>query len=129
MYSVFLVDDDTLILDELIDTILWLDNGFTVVGSETNPFKAVDKIKELQPDVVFVDLKMPGMDGNGLIKTLKKNGTICEYVMISAYDNFENVRAFLLIIVVYYLYNNSDCFGKTSYKTFRDSSLYRKYIR
>ncbi len=94
MYSVYLVDDDALILEELIDMVPWLDNGFSVVGSQTNPEMAVKEIGLLEPDVVFCDLKMPEMDGNEMIRTIKEAGSSAECVMISAYDNFENVRAF-----------------------------------
>lgn len=94
MYTAYLVDDEELILDEFIRTIPWMDNGFEIVGYNTNPQNAIIEIESLHPDVVFCDLKMIGMDGNELIKTLKADGTDCEYVMISAYDSFENVRAF-----------------------------------
>lgn len=94
MYSVFLVDDDTLILEELESQVPWLDNGFEVVGSTTNPNAAVSMIMDIRPDVVFCDLKMPEMDGNELIRVLKDNKVDSEFVMLSAYDNFENVRAF-----------------------------------
>ena len=94
MYSVYLVDDDTLILEELINMVPWLDNGFEVVGSQTNPETALEEIQFIKPDVVFCDLKMPEMDGNELIKALKEANVDSEFVMISAYDSFENVRAF-----------------------------------
>ena len=94
MYTTYLVDDEELILDELIRTIPWLDNGFEVIGSNTNPKIAFEEIIGLEPDVVFCDLKMLGMDGNELIKELKDAGAECEYVMVSAYDSFENVRTF-----------------------------------
>ncbi len=94
MFNVYLVDDDALILEELIEVVPWLDNGFMVAGSQTNPMAAIEEIGFLKPDVVFCDLKMPGMDGNELIKQLKETGLDAEYVMISAYDNFENVRTF-----------------------------------
>ena len=94
MYSVYLVDDDTLILEELINMVPWLDNGFEVVGSQTNPETALEEIQFIKPDVVFCDLKMPEMDGNELIKALKEANADSEFVMISAYDSFENVRAF-----------------------------------
>lgn len=94
MFSAYLVDDEALILEELIRTIPWMDNGFEVIGSNTNPRIAHIEIKCLHPDVVFCDLKMIGMDGNELIKALKEDGIDCEFVMISAYDNFESVRAF-----------------------------------
>lgn len=94
MYSVYLIDDEELILDELIDTVPWPDNGFYVAGSSTDPRVALKEIEELKPDVVFCDLKMPEMDGNDLIRRLKENGCKAEYVMVSAYDDFENVRTF-----------------------------------
>jgi YesN/AraC family two-component response regulator len=94
MYTAYLVDDEELILDELIRTIPWMDNGFEVIGHNTSPNKALEEIEALAPDVVFSDLKMLGMDGNELIRSLKENGVEAEFVMISAYDSFENVRTF-----------------------------------
>ena len=94
MYSVYLVDDDSWILEELIEIVPWLDYAFEVIGSSTDPVRAVDEIVKMKPDVVFCDLKMPNMDGNELIKTLKNKGVSSEFVMLSAYDSFENVRAF-----------------------------------
>lgn len=94
MFTVFLVDDDALILEELIEQVLWMENGFEVIGSGTDPAEAIPHICELEPDVVFCDLKMPGMDGNELIRNLRERGLKSEYVMISAYDSFENVREF-----------------------------------
>lgn len=94
MFSAYLVDDEELILDEYVRTIPWMDNGFEVIGTNTNPKIASVEIKSLKPDVVFCDLRMIGIDGNALIKELKEAGVTCEFVMISAYDHYENVRAF-----------------------------------
>lgn len=94
MYQVYVVDDDSLILDEIVDTVPWLDNGFKVIGSTVSPVKAIEDIKSLCPHVVFSDLKMPDMDGVDMIKTLKDSGVICEYVMLSAFDSFEDSRRF-----------------------------------
>ena len=94
MYKVFLVDDDALILEELAERVPWLDFAFEVVGTETDPVKAIARITESRPDVVFCDLKMPGMDGNKLIRTIREKGIKCEFVMLSAYDSFDSVRTF-----------------------------------
>lgn len=94
MFKVFLVDDDRLILDELIQTVPWPENGFEVSGSASNPQQAFDEIIKACPDVVFCDLKMPGMDGNELIRRLQEAGVEAEYVMLSAYDAYEDVRKF-----------------------------------
>lgn len=94
MYSAYLVDDDELILEELIGIVPWMDNGFNVIGSNTDPEKALEEIAEFKPNVVFSDLKMPTMDGNELIARIREMNIDCEFVMISAYDKFENVRLF-----------------------------------
>ncbi len=94
MHSVFIVDDDALILEEIIDTVPWLDNAFEVVGSATDPVKALEEIKEFKPDVVFCDLKMPVLSGNELIKKAREEGVESEFVMLSAYDDYDNVRTF-----------------------------------
>ncbi len=94
MFSVYLVDDDTLILEELIDIIPWMDNGFEVVGSSTDPEAARDEILRIRPDVVVCDLKMPKMDGNDLMVSLRESGCVSEFIMLSAYDAYEDVRAF-----------------------------------
>lgn len=94
MYKAYIVDDDELIVDEMIRVVPWMDNGFEVIGSLTNSTDAVEEILEMKPDVVFCDLKMPGLNGIDMIKILKERGASCDYVMISAFDNYENVRAF-----------------------------------
>lgn len=94
MYQVYVVDDDPVILDEIVNTVPWLDNGFAIVGSSVSPTDAIENIKRLCPDVVFSDLKMPDMDGVDMIKVLQDNNIICEYVMLSAFDSFEDSRRF-----------------------------------
>ncbi len=94
MYTAFLIDDDELILEELASIVPWMDNGFEVIGKATSTKEALDAVPKERPDVIFIDLKMPGMDGIELMKLLKENGTEAEFVMVSAYNEFENVRAF-----------------------------------
>lgn len=94
MYRVYLVDDEKLILEELVEMVPWLDNGFEVAGSNNNPLKAIEEIKKLRPDTIFTDLKMPVMDGIELVRKLKSEGIEAEFIMLSAYNDFESVRSF-----------------------------------
>ncbi len=94
MYKVYIVDDDTLILDEIIHTIPWLDNGFEVVGSQTFPSLALEEIILLKPDLIFTDLKMPEIDGVEFIQKIVELELDCECVMLSAYPSFEDSRKF-----------------------------------
>ena len=42
MYKVYLVDDDSIILEELESRVPWMENGFEVVGRCTDPLKAIE---------------------------------------------------------------------------------------
>ena len=97
MHSVYLIDDEPLIIENLIKTIPWMENGFRVVGSNTDPDKAIQAIMDCRPDVVFSDLKMPSLSGVNLIKKLKEEGVSCEFVLLSAFGTFEDARKFFLM--------------------------------
>ncbi|MCR5332268.1 MAG: response regulator [Lachnospiraceae bacterium] len=94
MWKVFLVDDEEIILKQIEQTVPWMDNGFEVIGMDTNPDKAVGRILELKPDVVISDLRMPKLDGHTLMRTVKEAGLDVEFVMLSAYGTFEDARTF-----------------------------------
>ncbi len=86
-FTVFIIDDDKLVLDNTLTRIGWQENGFEVVGSNTNPNKAVDKIILLQPDVVISDLVMPGLDGVGVFQKLKTAGVRSRFVMLTGLND------------------------------------------
>ena len=94
MYTVYLVDDDSIILEELESRVPWMENGFEVTGCSTDPGIAIEEAKSIHPDVMICDLRMPGMDGNEMIRRIRENGISCEFVMLSAYDEYEDVRTF-----------------------------------
>lgn len=94
MYKVFLVDDEELIIKQIAATIPWVDNGFEVIGIETDACKAIARVMELKPHVVFTDLRMPLLDGHTFMRTVRENGLDTEFVMLSAYGTFEDARTF-----------------------------------
>ncbi len=94
MYTVYVIDDEAFILNEIVNNVRWLDNGFEVIGSSQHPSVALKEIEELKPDVVFTDLKMPTMTGIEMIKELKENGAVFECVILSAFASFEDSREF-----------------------------------
>lgn len=58
-----LVIDDSALMRKLLSALLSEDAGIDVVGTAPDPFVARDKIKRLNPDVLTLDVEMPGMDG------------------------------------------------------------------
>jgi two-component system chemotaxis response regulator CheB len=58
-----LIVDDSALMRQLIMTVLSEDPEIEVVGTASDPFVARDRIKELNPDVITLDVEMPRMDG------------------------------------------------------------------
>lgn len=61
--KVMLIDDEILAIRHMQGMLDWEKYGFTVVCYATQPQKALKMIEEHQPQVLFVDIKMPVMDG------------------------------------------------------------------
>jgi two-component system LytT family response regulator/two-component system response regulator LytT len=82
------IDDEKLALEELL-FLLKDYPDVEVIGSADNGLQAVETIEKLEPDVVFLDVQMPGLDGMGVIRKLRENGDDIPYfVLVTAYDNY-----------------------------------------
>lgn len=100
--STVLVDDEQLARNELA----FLLKGFPeieVVGAGSNGLEAVDLIEKLEPELVFLDVQMPGLDGLGVIRKLKERDVpLPHFVMATAFDHYA-VEAFRLEAMDYLL--------------------------
>jgi two-component system, LytTR family, response regulator len=100
--SALIVDDEQPARDELA----YLLRNFPevhIVGQGKNGVEAVSLVRELIPDLVFLDVQMPGLDGFGVIKRLLDRNTRLPYfVFVTAYDHYA-VRAFEVNAVDYLL--------------------------
>ncbi len=67
-----LIVDDSALVRKLLTEILESDPGIEVVGTAQDPFMARDKIKQLNPDVLTLDVEMPRMDGVTFLRNLMK---------------------------------------------------------
>ena len=70
MTRILLVDDQTLIC-EILQTRLEAEKDFQIVGYANNGQKAIQQVEKLQPDVILMDIEMPGMNGLTAIKIIK----------------------------------------------------------
>jgi two-component system LytT family response regulator/two-component system response regulator LytT len=91
--SAILVDDEKLASDELA----WQLREFPdidIVASASNGLEALKLIEDLEPDLVFIDVQMPGLDGLGVIRKLREHEVPLPYfVMVTAYEQYA-VEAF-----------------------------------
>src|SRR5262245_50681551 len=100
--STIIVDDEKPARDELA-YLLKNFSDISVVGQGKNGLEAVSLIKEHNPDLVFLDVQMPGLDGFGVIKRLKdRKGKMPHIVFATAYDQYA-VQAFEVNAVDYIL--------------------------
>ena len=97
-----IVDDEPLARQEL-QYLLETAGLVEVVGTGRNGIEAVELIRTLHPDVVFLDVQMPGLDGFGVLKKLiEKKVPLPQVVFATAYDQYA-VRAFEVNAVDYLL--------------------------
>ncbi len=100
--SALIVDDEQLAIDEL-SYLLKEFPEIEVVGAGKNGLDAVRLIEQLEPDLVFLDVQMPGLDGMGVIRKLREKGLPLPYfVLATAYDQYA-VEAFRLEATDYLL--------------------------
>lgn len=78
-----LVCDDAAFMRMMIKDIL-TKNGYNVAGEAENGAKAVEKYKELKPDLVMMDITMPEMDGIQALKAIKAADPAAIVIMCSA---------------------------------------------
>jgi len=91
--TALIVDDEQLACDELAYLLKEFPE-IEVVGTGKNGLQAVNLIQQLEPDVVFLDVQMPGLDGLGVIRMLQETKVpLPLFVLATAYDQYA-VEAF-----------------------------------
>src|SRR4026209_1917732 len=88
---ILVVDDPPLTRDALAS--LLTQGGFEVVGEAADGAEALERARDLQPDLVLLDLSMPGLDGLTALPRLRDAAPGCEVVVLTASGTEENLLA------------------------------------
>jgi len=99
-----LIADDHPVVREGLVTMLSRENDIEVVGEAQNGKVAIDKARELRPDIVLMDLRMPEVDGIEAMRRIKADNPQVKFIVLTTYDNDEYIfkgieagaRAYLL---------------------------------
>lgn len=97
---VLIVDDES-IARQGLRLLLKLESDIEVIGECANGLEAVTAIQELSPDLVFLDVQMPELDGFGVVEAVGLN-RLPMIIFITAYDKYA-LRAFEISAVDYLL--------------------------
>jgi len=101
MLRVVLVDDEKLYLDEL-SFILSKNSGMEIIGKYLDPLLALEFIKKAKPEIVFLDIVMPGIDGFTLAEEICKLDFSVSIIFSTVLDKYA-IRAFEMNAIDYLL--------------------------
>jgi two-component system response regulator AlgR len=99
MFNILIIDDEQPARDRLRRLVEAMPL-YTVVGEAANGAQALERIRELSPDVLLLDISMPGMDGMTLARVLQQGGAYPAVVFCTAYQD-QALRAFEVEAVDY----------------------------
>ncbi len=87
---ILIVDDHEMVRDGLA-VMLSREDDFSVVGEAQNGLEAVEKTRELQPDVVLMDLRMPELNGVDAMRRIRDELPDLKFLVLTTYDTDEYI--------------------------------------
>ncbi len=101
MLKTIIVDDEPLMIAHLKHALSTLEN-IEIIAAYDNAVKALDEITDINPDVIFLDIKMPEIDGLKFANLLLEKKINAEIVFVTAYDEYA-LEAFEVAAIDYLL--------------------------
>ncbi|MEZ8823140.1 response regulator [Vibrio amylolyticus] len=90
LISVVIVDDHQVVLDGFLAR-LELESGISVVGTASNGVEAIEKVRELNPDVILMDVSMPLMNGIEATRLIREEDPEAKVLMLTMHDHREYI--------------------------------------
>ncbi|PEK98852.1 response regulator [Bacillus sp. AFS017336] len=92
MLKVLIVDDEVLERKVLTKIINGFSEEVIVIGEAPNGRLAIEMTIKDRPDIIFMDIKMPGIDGVQAVQEIKKIDPSIRFIMVSAFNTFEYAK-------------------------------------
>jgi len=104
MYKLVIVDDEPSVLNGLQAYFDWTKHGIEVAGVADDGYRGLAMIKELKPDIVLTDVRMPAMDGIQMAIEIRTKLPHTQIVFISGHENAEYLKSALKVHAVDYIF-------------------------
>ena len=103
MYQIFVVEDELLIRQNIRNMVEKMQGPYAFCGEASDGEMALSMIQELMPDILLTDIRMPFLDGLGLIRHAKALMPWLKVAIISGYGDFEYAQKAISLGVDQYL--------------------------
>lgn len=97
MYKVFLVDDEIVVREGIRTSFPWDTSGFVLAGEAPDGEIALSLMREIKPDILITDIRMPFMDGLALSREALKFMPSLKIIILSGFDEFTYAREALTL--------------------------------
>lgn len=103
MYRVMLIDDEQSARSLLRESINWSSLDMEVIGEAASGIEAINVIDDMRPDIAFVDISMPFMNGIEFTEIATKRYPQLQIIIMTAFDEFEYARQCVRLPVFDYM--------------------------
>ncbi len=103
MYNVMIIDDEASARKLIRNSIDWASFDMEVVGEAASGIEAINTIDDLRPDLAFVDISMPFMDGIEFSKLASERYPDLIIIIMTAFDKFEYARQCVSMSIFEYM--------------------------
>lgn len=92
MYQVVIIDDNVVLLKSLTRSVDWTALRCRCAGTAADGISGKALIERVRPDMILVDIRMPGMDGLEMIKRTRHIQPHCKVVILTGYEQFDYAK-------------------------------------
>lgn len=89
MHKVMIIDDEETIREGLRSVINWEEHNCSIIGEAEDGDEGVRLITELKPDIIFTDVRMPGLNGLEMVARIKEINYQCIVIILTGFREFE----------------------------------------
>lgn len=108
MYKVVIIDDEPIIVEGISRMVPWDKFGCKIVATANDGVEGAEIIREQQPDILFSDIAMPGLDGLSMVAGLKSEFPNTEISILTGYRDFDFAQRAIRLGVTRYLLKPSN---------------------
>lgn len=91
-YKILIIDDEPMVVKGLVQLVPWEEINCEIVGTAKNGEEGLEKVTELQPDIVISDIQMPRLSGLEMIKALNARKADAKFIILTGFRQFEYAK-------------------------------------